>query len=184
MNHKGGSNQIPDSNCINSMDEHRWTRNKSIGSSPGRKSGSRTSWNDWIPAFAGMTNSIGFRLFTRWSALMVSQKIHLLRRALSSSLQRTCKCASFLSFCAPGICSFLRFHQSCANGGNHNFNRNIADENLKVNFGVGLESIYECGMLQNNSSGSGVPDWNAFDASWKKIIRINIENIIILNSYN
>ena len=46
-------------------DKHRWSRKKSLGASPRRKPGSRTSWNNWIPAFAGMTNSMELRLFTR-----------------------------------------------------------------------------------------------------------------------
>ncbi len=32
---------------------------------------------------------------------MVSQKVHLRRCDATSSLRRTCKCASLLSFCAP-----------------------------------------------------------------------------------
>jgi hypothetical protein len=40
--------------------------------------------------------------------VMVSQKVHLRRCAATSSLRRTPKCASLLSFCTPCIWSFLR----------------------------------------------------------------------------
>ena len=46
-----------------------WSRKKSLRSSPRRKPGSRTSWNNWIPAFAGMTKIGQKRLFTRSSYL-------------------------------------------------------------------------------------------------------------------
>jgi len=58
-----------------------WFRKKSPGSSPRRKPGStrrgRDS-NNWIPASAGMTNFVGFRLFTRSSILDPFEKIQFL----------------------------------------------------------------------------------------------------------
>jgi hypothetical protein len=44
--------------------------------------------------------------------MMVSQKVHLLRCAATSSLRRTWLGASLLSFCAPCSWSFLRNHRS------------------------------------------------------------------------
>jgi hypothetical protein len=43
--------------------------------------------------------------------MMVSKKVHLRRCVSTSSLQRTCKCASLLSFYAPCSWSFLRNHR-------------------------------------------------------------------------
>ena len=46
-----------------------WTRKKSQNRHAGLDPASRTYWNHWIPAFAGMTKKVNSRLFTRSSSL-------------------------------------------------------------------------------------------------------------------